>query len=76
MYFCEGRINLNSTALILKGFVFSFTFLRECPNGRKAVFVNKRYKCPEHPSCGEYPNCVVGRKGPGCFQPDVPGCSC
>ena len=37
--------------------------------------MNNRYKCPDHSPCGEHPNCVVGRKGPGCTQPDVQPCS-
>ena len=40
------------------------------------MFVNNRYRCPEHPPCGEHPNCVVGRKGANCSQPDVQPCSC
>ncbi|KAJ7370752.1 hypothetical protein OS493_030182, partial [Desmophyllum pertusum] len=47
----------------------------DCLKGKKAVIVNNRYKCPDHPPCGEPPNCVVGRKGPGCSQPDVQPCS-
>ena len=49
--------------------------LSECPKGKKPVIVNNRYECPDHPPCGEPPNCVVGRKGPGCSQPDVQPCS-
>ncbi|KAL9960883.1 hypothetical protein ACROYT_G034389 [Oculina patagonica] len=55
--------------------VLSYLTLRECPNGKKPVIVNSRYECPDHPPCGEPPNCVVGRKGPGCSQPDVQPCS-
>ena len=55
-------------------YIFSL-ILRECPKGKKAVIVNNRYECPDHPPCGEHPNCVVGRKGPGCSQPDVQPCS-
>ncbi|KAJ7370749.1 hypothetical protein OS493_030178 [Desmophyllum pertusum] len=47
----------------------------DCPKGKKAVIVNNRYQCPDHPPCGEPPNCVVGRKGPECSQPDVQPCS-
>ncbi|XP_068732633.1 uncharacterized protein [Montipora capricornis] len=48
--------------------------LPKCKDGDRHVLVNKRYECPEYPLCGKYPNCVLGRKGLFCSQPDVPGC--
>ena len=55
---------------------FFFTLpLRKCKNGKSPVFVNGYYKCPYHPPCGDHPNCIVGRKGPACSQPDVQPCS-
>ena len=51
-----------------------FFFDRECKDGRKPVYVNNKYECPDHPPCGEAPSCVTGRKGEGCSQPDVSPC--
>ena len=56
--------------------LFFISYSRECDEGKEPVFVNNRYRCPEHPPCGEHPNCVVGRKGSDCSQPDVQPCPC
>ena len=48
--------------------VYPFSLLfRQCTNGY--------YKCPYRPPYGDFPSCVLGRKGPGCSQPDVQPCS-
>ncbi|XP_019639952.1 PREDICTED: uncharacterized protein LOC109481804 [Branchiostoma belcheri] len=46
-----------------------------CPDGSEPISVNCECQCEEpDPDCGEPPACAVGRKGPGCGQPDCEPC--
>ncbi|KAI8494170.1 hypothetical protein Bbelb_279300, partial [Branchiostoma belcheri] len=46
-----------------------------CEDGSEPISVNCECQCEEpDPDCGEPPACAVGRKGPGCGQPDCEPC--